>query len=171
MVKAVVISGTLGAGKTKLASNIGDLLTQRKMRCAFVDLDALCQMDPAPVDDRYNQQLMFANLAAIWPNYEASGVKYLVLARVVEDTDDRLRYVKSLNGAEVKIVRVEASSATRKARLTEREPEGFWRDGHLKRTDELDKTLKDLDLDDFVVQNDGRSIVEVATEVLSFLEW
>jgi adenylylsulfate kinase len=71
----------------------------------------------------------------------------------------------------VKIVRVEAPSTTRRARLTEREPEGFWRDGHLKRTDELDKTLKDLDLDDFVVQNDGRSIVEVATEVLSFLEW
>jgi adenylylsulfate kinase-like enzyme len=171
MIKVVVVSGTLGAGKTKLASNIRDLLTQRKMRCAFVDLDALCDMDPAPVEDRYNQRLMFANLAAIWPNYEAIGVEYLVLARVVEDISDRLHYVKSLNGADVKIVRVEASSTTRRARLTEREPEGFWREGHLRRTDDLAKTLQDLDLDDFVVQNDGRSIVDVAAEVVGFLKW
>jgi adenylylsulfate kinase-like enzyme len=171
MVKAVVISGTLGSGKTKLASNIRDLLTQRKMRCAFVDVDALCEMDPAPVDDRYNQRLMFANLSAIWPNYEEVGVEYLVLARVVEDVSDRHRYVKSLNGADVKIVRVEASANTRRARLTEREPEGFWRDGHLRRTDDLARTLQDLNLDDFVVQNDGRLIVDVAAEVLRFLKW
>jgi hypothetical protein len=69
--------------KTKLASNIWDLLSQRGLLCAVVDLDWLCQMDPAPEGDRYNQLLMFANLAAIWPCYEAAGVQYFVLARVV----------------------------------------------------------------------------------------
>ncbi len=171
MVKAVVISGSLGAGKTHLAEDLGDALSLRGLPCAVVDLDWLCGMHPAPKDDRYNQQLMFTNLAAIWPNYEAAGVQYLVLARVVENPGDRLRYEQSLNGAEVKIVRVEASSTTRRARLIEREPEGFWRDGHLSRTDDLAKTLEDLGLDDFVVQNDGRVIGDVTAEVIEFLEW
>jgi hypothetical protein len=71
----------------------------------------------------------------------------------------------------VQIVRVEAPSSMRRAWLKVRGPEGFWRDGHLRRADDLDRALKDLDLVDSVVENEARSIEDVAAEVIEFLKW
>jgi len=171
MVRAVLISGTLGAGKTRIAEEIGDVLSRRGSRCGVVDLDWLCQMDPPPTDDRFNDRLAFANLAAIWPNYVAAGIQYFVVARVVENASDRAHYEEALPGVQLKIVRLEASSATCRARLTQRQPEGHSRDWHLGRTDTLAGILKDLALDDFVVQNDERSAEDVANEIISLLNW
>lgn len=167
----MVISGTLGAGKTHTAGAVRDLLVARGERCAVIDVDWLCQADPAPDDDPYNNRLAFANLEAVWPNYAIRGVEYLVLARVVEDEEDRNRYCRALPGAEVRIVRVEASRTTRADRLVAREPEGLWRDGHLARTDVLGERLAAIGLDDLVVSNEQRSGEVVAAEILSGLGW
>ena len=137
----------------------------------MIDVDWLCQADPAPDDDPYNDRLAFANLEAVWPNYAVRGVDYLVLARVVEDEAHRDRYRRALHGAEVRIVRVEASPGTRADRLVAREPEGPWRDGHLARTDVLAARLAALGLDDLVVSNERRSGEVVAAEILSGLGW
>lgn len=171
MVRAVVISGSLGAGKTRLGEEIHDVLSRRGLPCAAIDLDGLARVQPRPSHDRFNQRLMFANLAAIWPNYAAVGVEFVVLSRVIEDEGDRAEYRRSLGGAEVQIVRLEASSSTRRARLIAREPAGTLRDRHLVRTDELAGTLQELALDDFVVQNDGRAVSETAAEVIELLGW
>ena len=170
MARAVVISGTLGAGKTHIAWAARDLLVARGERCAIIDLDALCQMDPAPAEDPYNSGLGFRNLTAVWPNYDGAGVASLVIARVVDDADHRARYEQALPGAEVRIVRLDASPATRRARLVQREPKGPWRDGHLRRTDELAEALLGIDVD-LVVSNDEREAAEVAAEILSGLGW
>jgi chloramphenicol 3-O-phosphotransferase len=171
MVHAVVISGTLGAGKTRVAEELRDLVAERGSRCAVIDLDWLCQLDPSPENDPYNDRLGFANLAAIWPNYTAAGIDYLILARVVEDRGDRKRYLRAMPGASVAIVRVVASSPVRQQRLRQRMPEGQWLDGHLARTDQLAARLAELSLDDHVVDNDVRPPSEVATEILRLLGW
>ena len=77
LVRVVVISGTLGAGKTFAATAVHELLVSRGERCAVIDLDWLSQNDPAPRDDPFNDRLTFANLAAIWPNYVSSGTTHL----------------------------------------------------------------------------------------------
>lgn len=170
MARAVVISGTLGAGKTHIAWAVRDLLVAGGARCAIIDLDALCQMEPAPAGDPYNSRLGFRNLAAVWPNYAAAAVAHLVIARVVDGADHRARYEEALAGADVRIVRLDASPATRRARLVSREPEGPWRDGHLRRTDLLAEALLGID-DDLVVSNDERDAADVAAEILSGLGW
>lgn len=137
----------------------------------MIDLDWLCQMHPAPTDDPYNDGLALDNLAAVWPNYQRLGVEYLIVARVVENAEDRARYEAAVPGAKVRIVRVEASETTRAARLTAREREGASRDRHLGRTDVLASRLRELDGDDLVVQNDEVSGLDVALEVLLGLGW
>jgi hypothetical protein len=169
--RALVISGSLGAGKTRISWEVRDVLAERGRRVAEIELDALCQLEPAPPDDPYNDRLGFANLAAIWPNYEAAGVQDVVIARVVEHPGDRERFARALGGASVAIVRLEASSETRRSRLAAREPEGHWRDGHLARTDELAAILATAALDDLVVDNDARPARQVAKELLAGIGW
>jgi adenylylsulfate kinase len=169
--KALVVSGTLGAGKTFAAAAIRDALAARGERVAVIDLDWLCQCDPAPVQDPYNDALAFANLASVYPNYVAAGVDYLVLARVVADLHDRARYETALPGAQLQIVLLTASSAERRDRIVSREPAGPWRDGHLARTDIVADALEVLAVEDLKVTTDGRLGSEIANEILAGLGW
>ena len=167
-----MLSGTLGAGKTRLAEEVADLLRERGLRHAVLDLDALCQAWPPPDDDPWHDRLALANLAAVWPGYAAAGVGHLVLARVVADPADRQRYERALApDVDLTVVLVQAGAATRRARLTAREPDGYWRSGHLARSDGLARQLADLSLEDVRVDNDGRPARAVAEEVLLRLGW
>jgi hypothetical protein len=170
-VKALVVSGTLGAGKTYTAAAVRDVLAVRGERVAVIDLDWLCQCDPAPAQDPYNDALGFANLASVYPNYAAAGVDYLVLARIVADAQDRARYESALAGAVVRIVLLTAPSGVRRDRIVSREPAGPWRDGHLRRTDLVAAQLARLAVEDLTVDTEDRTGSEVANEILETLDW
>lgn len=173
--RVLVINGTIGAGKTSTAAAVHDVLAQEDARSAFIDADFLCQAAPMPEDDAYGQDLLFANLAAVSPNYRARGYGCIVIARVVEDAGDRDRYAAAFAGpggrAHVSIVRVTAAEDARRARITAREPEGYWRELALARTVELDDVLEDLDLDDGVVSSEGASRIDVAKSALDAAGW
>lgn len=91
VIRAVILTGTIGAGKTSVAEEISDVLRERRLRHALLDLDWLAQVYPGRDDDRYNDRLVFDNLAAIWPNLRDAGAEYLRMARVVEDAGDLYR--------------------------------------------------------------------------------
>lgn len=173
--RVLVINGTIGAGKTTTAAAVHDVLAEEGARSAFVDADYLCQAAPMQEGDPYGQELLFANLAAVAPNYRARGYGCIVIARVVEDARDRDRYAAAFSGPEggahVSIVRVTASEEARRARIAAREPEGYWRELCLARTVELDDVLEDLDLDDGVVSSEGASRIDVAKAALDAAGW
>jgi len=173
--RVLVVSGTMGAGKSAVASAIGDLLGERGARYAWIDADALCQAGPVDADDPYNQRLLFDALGGAAPAFRSRGLGQVVVARVVEDPADRDRYSRAFRSdggaAEVTIVRVTASEAVRFARLDAREPEGPWRDFARARTVELEDALVANDLDDFVFDNDGRAAAETAAAVVGTLGW
>lgn len=169
--RVLVVNGTMGAGKTTIASAVADLLREREVPHAWVDVDALCQVWPTTPGDPFAQGLVFEQLAVLAPGLAARGLRHVVLPRVVEDADDRERYEQAFDGADVVIVRVDASVDVRVARLAAREPEGYWQDFALARTRELAAVLERLDLDDAVVLNEGRSKPEVAADVLAAAGW
>jgi len=173
--RVLVINGTIGAGKTATAAAVHDVLSEEGARSAFIDADYLCQATPLPEDDAFGQGLLFENLAAVSHVYRARGYGCMVIARVVEDARDRDRYAAAFSGpggrAHVSIVRVTASQDARVARITEREPEGYWRELCLARTVELDDVLEDLDLDDGVVSSEGATRLDVAKAALDAAGW
>jgi hypothetical protein len=89
-VPTLLISGTVAAGKSTVAAELNDTLAALKIPNAAVDLDALVWQWPS--SSQWNSDLMFENLAVLWPNYQARGVTHLVLACVLEDAADLDRY-------------------------------------------------------------------------------
>jgi ribosomal protein S18 acetylase RimI-like enzyme len=169
--RVLVLTGTICAGKSRIAGAIYTLLRDREVPHARIDGDELCQTWPTPPGDPAEDGLAFANLAAIVPNLAERGLSSVVLARVVEKPGDRERYQGVFPGATITVVRVTASEATRQARVLQREPTGYWQDWGLARTVELEEHLDRLAAEDFRVENDGRPTPEVAAEVLDRAGW
>jgi adenylylsulfate kinase len=169
MPPTLLITGTTGVGKSAIAVEINDVLADLKVPNAAVDLDALVWQWPST--SSWNSDLMFENLASIWPNYQAHGVTHLTLARVLEDRTELTRYRAAVPGAEITVCRLIAPEAVRLKRLHERMPPGPSRDWHLDRTVELERILDRSACEDFTVENGDRSVRDVAIDVLVRAGW
>lgn len=152
-VQVLLLMGTVGAGKTAIALAMHEQLTKAGIPNAAVDLDALIWQWPG--DSDWNNDLMYRNLAAIWPNYEVLGVRHLVLARVLESRDELVRYRDAVPGADIQVARVVAARDLREQRLINRMPPGQSLEWHLHRTVELDAILDTAEVEDFVIDNDA----------------
>lgn len=104
-----LITGTVGAGKTAVAREIGELLRLTRvaggmrMVCGVIDLDALSYVAAGPVEDRCNSNFVVENLKAIWPNYAARGVDHLVLARYTGAAHEVEGYREAIPSATVTV--------------------------------------------------------------------
>lgn len=167
-VPTLLLTGTVGSGKTTIGGECSDALTARQVGNAFVDLDGLIWQWPST--SKWNNDLMFENLASVWPNFAAHGSTHLVLARVLEDPTDLDRYREVVPDAEITVCRLVAPEGERIARLHRRMRPGPLLDWHLDRTIELHDILERAAFEDFVAVND-RVVREVALEVLTKAGW
>ncbi len=168
-VPLLVISGSMGSGKTTVLSEASDLLVEAGTPHAAIDLDWLSVMYPQQGPD--GEWLIFANLAAVWPVYAAAGADRLLVARVVESRSELQYYRQAIPGAEPVVCRLAAPIATMQERVRTREP-GMFREQALDRAAALAVSLERAKAEDFTVQNgDGRSVTDVAREVLSRAGW
>lgn len=168
-VPVLLLTGTVGAGKTTIAYEINDALAELEIPNAAVDLDALTAQWPST--SRWNADLMFENLAALWPNYAAHGATHLVLAHVLEDHTELDRYRAAIPSADITVCRIVAPEPMRTERLVGRMPPGPSLDWHLDRTIELEAILERSAIEHFVVENGDRPVREVAEEVLRKAGW
>jgi adenylylsulfate kinase len=169
--QALLVTGTVGVGKTSVAHAVGDLLRAAEVPNAVVDLDALSQAWPAPPGDPFNFALELRNLRAVAANFLAAGAERLVLAGVVENLDGRERYREAL-GLPLTVARLRAGldEVARRLHGRHRDDEDGLR-WHLHRSGELDAILDAAGVADFEVSTDGRSVTEVAAEVLVLVRW
>ena len=169
MVPLLLISGSMGTGKTTVLSEVSDLLEEADMAHAAIDLDWLSIMHPTK--GQHTERLMFANLAAVWSVYAAAGAERLVAARVVEDRSELQHYRDAVPGAQPVVCLLEASVETMRERLRVREP-GMIQAQIVARAAPLADKLRLAPAEDFTVDNgEGRSITDVAREVLSRAGW
>lgn len=169
-IPTLLITGTVGAGKTTVGGEISTILCEPAVPHACIDLDRLCQCYPAPEDDPYNQALMFQNLAAIWANFKRRSPQYLVLIRVVENQAELQHYRQAIPEAALTVVRVVAPKAAIRQRLRQREIGSFF-DPLWKRSLELAGILDAAQVEDFQVTNDGPSVRSVALAVMEQAGW
>ena len=168
-VPLLIISGSMGAGKTTVLSEASDLLVRAGIPHAAIDLDWLAVMHPQ--QDAYGQRLAFANLASVWPNYVAAGVERLIVAKVVENEDEFDLYRTAVPGASPVVCRLTAPIALMHQRLRVREP-GMFQGQALVRSTELDGILESAAIEDFTVDNGpGCHVTDVAREMLTRAGW
>ena len=168
-VNLLVISGSMGSGKTTILSEASDLLVRSDIPHAAIDLDWLSVMHPAP--DAGGDRLMLEGLAAIGPIYVKAGAERLIVAGVVDHRSDLDDFGRAVPGAVPKICLLKAPKATMHRRLRTREPGLFQRE-EMRKSSELDDVLARAGAEDFSVDNDdGRSVTDVANEVLLKVRW
>lgn len=158
------ITGTVGAGKTTTAYAVGDLLRERGIPHAVIDLDEFHRLWPAPDGDPFKQRVELANLRAVATNYRAAGATYLLIAGVV--VRDRERYERAL-GESVLLCRLRLPLDTVQQRLAARHEPGDERDWHVRRAPELEALLDEADTADVTIDVDGAAPAQVAARVLA----
>lgn len=167
MAAALFLNGTVGSGKSATADAAGELLAERGIPHAVIDLDALRRVWPAPADDPFHTALELENLRAYAANAVDAGARVLVLAGVLEEAPMLQRYEDAVAGP-VTLVRLLAEADETQRRLRARhaaDPDGLaW---HLARRGELEAVLDAAALPGATIRTDGRTPREVATEALA----
>jgi hypothetical protein len=164
----LIITGTMGAGKTAVLGEASDILSKRQIVHAAIDLDALglAHLPSLASSDR----VMYDNLRSIRKNYAALGVERFLLARAIED-DAQLRLCRDIiSAANTVVCRLTASIEAMKRRVQIRDL-GILQWEYVARVAKLNAILDRVQLEDFSVANEDRSLTEVALETLVKAGW
>lgn len=169
-VRAVLITGTIGSGKTALAAEMGEALAAKGVAAAIIDLDWLGWFQPASDSETTIDSLIVKNLQAVWPNYRSAGAGHFVLTRAIQDAAVVGELRRALPEADMTVVRVTASPDTIAKRLRGRDTGSVLAE-HLVETTRMERILDEIQVEDFCIANEGRSIRETARDLLRRLEW
>ena len=162
-----MVVGIYGTGKTSVVEEIADILEERGIRYAAIDLDWLGWFDPGFGDHAAGAPVMLKNLDAVAGNYYETGVRRFAVAGMVErsaDVDD----VQVALAMPVTVVRLTVSLDEIERRLTNFVTAG--------RRDDLEVARqafaegRDEAVGDVVIEND-RPIRHIALHVVSVLGW
>lgn len=168
-VPVLLITGPVGVRKTTTALVAGDLLAAANCSFAVVDLDSLTWCYPPPADDPFNGRLAFRNLAVVWERYAAAGADRLIIARVLETRDDLEHYRHAVPGADIIVIRLRATDETLQGRVLGRlVTTGPWA---VRRALELARLMDDRQLEHHLVETSGRTVADIAQEVLRRAQW
>ncbi len=131
--KVIVISGSMGAGKTIVMAEASDLLSANGIVHAAIDAD---NFGVVFLPGTASADFMYRNLGAVWSNFAAAGVDRLLLAEAVEHRGELDRIRMALPDAEISVCRLTARIETMRRRIRVREP-GLLQEQFLARVAEL----------------------------------
>jgi dephospho-CoA kinase len=164
--RVIIITGSMGAGKTTVLAEASDLLTKHGVAHAAIDLDALSVSHlpgASPAD------LGYANLGAVWTNYAAAGAARVLVAAALESRAELTRMKAVIPDAEIIVCRLRAPLETMKERVRLREP-GMHQEKFVARVADLERLLDAAALEDFALMNSA-SVTAVAREMLVKSGW
>jgi hypothetical protein len=166
-VEVLVLSGSMGSGKTAVLKEASDLLTAADVSHAALDLD---EVGIAHAPGASSAELPLRNLAALWNNYAALGIARLLLSEALDSEAKRAQLAGAIPGARIQVCRLRASLPTMQEGVRAREP-GMLQERLVARVAELEASLDAAGIGDFEVQNEHRTVTEVAREVLMRAGW
>ncbi|MFB6549969.1 AAA family ATPase [Streptomyces sp. NPDC056405] len=171
--EVLLVGGRAGVGKTTVAWEVSALLRAVPVSHAVIEGDYMGQVHPAPEGDPDRSKITESNLTAVWTNYARLGHRRLIYTNTVSVLPEAAGMFERAMGADVRIVRVllTASDATAGERLAGREL-GSELDHELKGSIRKARLLDERAPADVLrVATDGRSVVDIAREVLTATGW
>lgn len=164
----LIITGSMGAGKTTILAEASDLLTERKVPHAAIDLDAfgLAYLPPGSNNDA----AMYRNLRNVCKNYAALGVPRFLVARAVENPAALESCRRAVSAKRTVVCRLTAKIGIMRQRVKIRES-GLLQKQFVARVAKLNSILDHAQLEDFAVATDVRSVTEIAKEMLHKAGW
>jgi hypothetical protein len=164
----LIITGTMGSGKSAALGEASDVLTSRGIIHAAIDLDAfgLALLPKSASAD----EAMYSNLRSVYANYAGLGVRRFLLARAIEEEAQLELCRKTIPAARTVVCRLTASMESMKHRMQIRET-GMRQGEYLSRVAKLNLVLERAHLEDFCVANENRPLTDVAVEMLMKAGW
>jgi hypothetical protein len=172
-VSLLIITGTMGAGKTTVLGEASDILALHHIAHAAIDLDALglAHLSPAHLSSAAsNDGVMYRNLRSVCKNYASIGVKRFLLARAMENRAELDLCRGAVSASNTIVCRLAASIKTLQQRVKMRES-GVSQKQYVARVAKLNRKLDHARLEDFIVTSENRSVTEVAHEILVRAGW
>ncbi len=166
--RVALVTGTVGIGKSTVGYAVAERGSGRGFSTAFIDVDQLSRLWPAPDGDPFRTGLILANLTSIVGNYRAAGAELLVLAWVITELRD-LADLEAAVGTPVEAIRLVAPGSVVEARLRQRH-QGTEAGGlawHVHRAPQLAK-IQERHLDLPMINASG-PVTEIAAAVLDLL--
>ena len=164
----LIITGTMGAGKTSVLGEASDILALKGTIHAAIDLDSLgLALLPSAAS---TEGAMYRNLQSVCENYSSLGVRRLLLARAIEDGAE-LELCKGIVSASNTVVcRLTASIEVMEQRIRLRES-GVSQQNYIARVAKLNTIIDRANLENFTITNENRPLNEVALEILLKAGW
>lgn len=166
-VRAVLLTGVYGTGKSSVAVEIADILEERSVPYAALDLDWLTWFEAPGHNSHVDQRVMLANLRAVAGNYLGVGVRRFVIAGSVRSLGD-LDAIRATIPARWTVIRLTVPLDEIKRRLASDVTAG--RQDDLREAAAWLAGSVGVGIEDFAVAND-RPIRDVARRVLVRLGW
>ena len=166
----LIISGPVGVGKTSVSEEVSNLLLAKNISHTLIDVDALAETYPRPIDDRFGTKLTLKNLSDIWKNCLSAGSKNLILARVIETENCIEEFASTLPNTNIKVCQLSAQDSILRLRVRKREI-GSGLEWHEKRSLELAASLAHKSPANFKIETDNKTIVEIANEIFPKVSW
>jgi dephospho-CoA kinase len=166
-VQVIVLSGSMGSGKTTVLGEASDLLSASGVVHAVIDLDAVAS---AGLPEARAAELAYLNLASVWANFAKAGISRLLLAEAVESSHELAQIRSAIPEANFVVCRLIADATIAERRVRARDP-GMLQEKFVARARELNDVLERARLEDFSIVNDNRSITDVARELLTCARW
>jgi hypothetical protein len=166
-VKILVISGSMGAGKTAVLGEASDVLLSRHINHAAIDLDIVAT---PLLPERLSHDVYLKNVASLFDNCRSAGIDRTLVAVVIENAAQLEELRSASLATEIVVCRLTAAHQTMAARLRARDP-GVRQEEFVERSRMLDAILTAAGVEDFSIDNDGRDVTAVATELLQRAGW
>ena len=164
----LIITGTMGSGKTSVLGEASDILKLHNIVHAAVDVDALgLAYLPAAVA---NDEVMHGNLQSVCDNYASIGVTRFLFGRALESRAELDLYRRIVLPTNTLVCRLTANIETMERRVKERES-GVSQGEYVGRVAKLNVVLDRVRCEDFSITNENRSISAVAQEMLAKAGW
>jgi adenylylsulfate kinase-like enzyme len=121
------LCGATGVGKSTIGFQIFQQVMHAGVAAAYVDLEQVGFLRPAPPEDPDNHWVKVRNLLAIWQRFRASGARCLIVVGSVDDRDAVGMYRDSLPEGTLTMVRLHAGHDQLAERIMLRGQDDGWR--------------------------------------------
>jgi hypothetical protein len=164
----LIITGTMGAGKTSALGEASDILALKAITHAAIDLDSLgLALLPSGAS---SNGAMYRNLQSVCENYSSLGVTRLLLARAIEDSAELELCSGIVSASNTVICRLTASIEVMEQRVRLRES-GISQRDYVARVAKLNTIIERAQLETFTITNENRPLTDVAHEMLLKAGW
>ena len=164
----LIITGTMGAGKTSALGEASDILALRGITHAAIDVDSLgLALLPSGAS---SNGAMYRNLQSVCENYSSLGVTRPLLARAIEDSAKLELCGGIVSASNTVICRLTASIEVMEQRVRLRES-GISQRHYVARVANLNTLTELRSYETFTITNENRPLTDVAHEILLKAGW